>query len=71
MVEELLGAETLASTRGKINPLEATSKVKVIGFLFLKYGCPFTNDMTTCIINTYQKVNGEGTKNLEIIFCDS
>ena len=58
MVEELLGAETLISSRGKINPIEATSKVKVIGFLFVKFGCPFTRDMLNCINNTYQKVNG-------------
>ena len=57
MVEELLGTETLVSQRGKVNPIEATSKVKVVGFLFLKYGCPFTNDMANCLINTYHKVN--------------
>ena len=71
MVEELLGTEILISQRGKINPMEATTIVKVIGFLFAKNGCPFTSDMTNCLINTYHKVNSEGKKNLEIIFCHS
>ena len=68
MVEELMGTETLVSKRGKINAVEATSKTKLVGFLFLTYGCPFTTDMTNCLIGSYNKVNAE-KKVLEIIYC--
>ena len=70
MVEELLGTESLICSRGKISPLEATTKTKLIGFLFLNHGCPFTFDITNTLIITYNKVNAE-SKQLEIIFCHS
>ena len=69
MVEELLGTEILVSTRGKLNPMEALTKVRFVGLLFVKYGCPFTMDMVNCLKTTYNMVNSEGEKTLEIIFC--
>ena len=69
MVEELLGTENLLSQRGKVIPSESVSKVQVIGFLFLKNGCPFVSDMTSCLTKFYNKVNAGGVKRLEIVYC--
>ena len=70
MVEELFGSEALISKRGTILPDEAISKVKIIGMLFAKSGCPFTNEMVDSLISIYQKVNTE-KKVLEVIYCQA
>ena len=57
MVEELLGTEELISSKGKTTPQEATNKVKIIGLLFAKAGCPFTNDMIKSLTDIYNKLN--------------
>ena len=57
MVEELFGTEELLSKRGKIVPMEATNKVKLVGMLFARTGCPFSNDMVSSLINSYSKIN--------------
>ena len=68
MVEELFGADELISKKGKMTPMEATNKVKIVGMLFAKNGCPFTNDMVKSLSDIYNKLN-QYNKILEIIYC--
>ncbi len=70
MVEELLGTETIQFHRGTINPLEEITKVKVIGFLFFKIHCPMSKEVLQVMIEKYNKINQNGQKVLEIVYCE-
>ena len=68
MVEELLGSDELVSKEGRVKPKDAFDSTKIIGLLFAKTGCPFTNEMVENLIGTYKKLNIE-KKVLEIVYC--
>ena len=53
MVEELLGTEELISKQGRVTPQDAFDSTKIIGLLFAKTGCPFTNEMVETLIGIY------------------
>ena len=53
MAEELIGAEELVSKQGRVNPKDAFTTTKIIGLLFAKTGCPFTNEMVETLIGIY------------------
>ncbi len=53
MVEELLGTEELVSKEGRVKPQDAFDSTKIIGLLFARTGCPFTNEMVDNLIGIY------------------
>ncbi len=53
MVEELLGTDELESKLGRVKPQDAFDSTKIIGLLFAKNGCPFTNEMVENLIGIY------------------